>query len=84
MGLPLSHAPGYAKSLGSRRFGARYIEPPDGDGLRSGHRRVLSALYVDFVCQWEAFPSKIFEQSQLKSVSGGRGGGGTVTGYVDT
>ena len=29
-------APG--SSPGSRRFGARYIEPPDGDGLRSGQR----------------------------------------------
>ena len=30
-------APG--SSPGSRRFGARYIEPPDGDGLRSGSGR---------------------------------------------
>ena len=29
-------APG--SSPGSRRFGARYIEPPDGYGLRSGQR----------------------------------------------
>ena len=29
-------APG--SSPGSRRFGARYVEPPDGDGLRSGQR----------------------------------------------
>ena len=29
-------APG--SSPGSRRFGARYIEPPDGDGLRSRQR----------------------------------------------
>ena len=29
-------APG--SNSGSRRFGARYIEPPDGDGLRSGQR----------------------------------------------
>ena len=31
--------PGYTKSPVSRRFGDRYVlEPPDGDGLRSGQR----------------------------------------------
>ena len=30
--------PASGSSPGSRRFGARYIEPPDGDDLRSGQR----------------------------------------------
>ena len=35
---------------------------------------MLSVLYVDFVCHWEAFPSTIFEkkkQINKKHVEGG-------------
>ena len=34
--------PGYKKSPGSRRFGTDILEPPDGDGLRSGQRPHIS------------------------------------------
>ena len=53
-------APGHAKSLCSRRFGARYIEPPDGDGLRSRQRRVLYALYVEALRSLGGLPVEDF------------------------